>query len=347
LVDQEVGLRAYILEQPAPVENRPLECIELPIPRPGPGQIQLKVRCCGICRTDLHVVEGELPPRRRPVIPGHQVVGEVAELGEGVTGVRIGERRGVAWLHSTCGRCRFCASGRENLCEQPEFTGWTRDGGFAEVLVAEAEFTYPIPEGFPDLQAAPLLCAGIIGFRALEQTGLGAHPGGLRGARLGLYGFGAAGHVVIQLARARGAEVYVMTRDQARHQALATELGAAWVGGALDPPPVKLDASIIFAPAGEIVPPALCALDKGGVLVLGGIHMSPTPPLDYALLYEERQIRSVANNTREDGRALLDEAAQIPIATHVQAFPFEQANEALIALKNDAIKGAGVLVVSG
>ena len=259
----------------------------------------------------------------------------------------MGQRVGIAWLHHTDGVCRFCRSGRENLCEQAEFTGWTVDGGYAEYALAAASFTYPISEGFDDLQAAPLLCAGIIGYRSLRLTGIGAESRRWAGAKLGIYGFGAAGHVVIQLARSRGADVYVCTRDRERHQALATELGAIWVGGATDEPPAKLDASIIFAPAGDLVPVALKALDKGGVLVLGGIHMSPIPEFEYSLIYGERVVRSVTNNTREDGLEFLAEAAAIPVQTHIQAFSLEQANEALRALKHDAIRGAAVLVVNG
>ena len=334
-------MRAMILDAPAPVQSRPLAPVELERPRPGPGQVRVRVRACGICRTDLHVVEGDLEVRRSPVVPGHQVVGEIAELGEGVKGHAIGDRVGVAWLHRTCGRCRFCRSGRENLCESPDFTGWTVDGGFAEEMVAPADFTYPLPEGFEDLAAAPLLCAGIIGYRCLRRSGLDD----FRGARLGIYGFGAAGHVAIQIARARGAEVYVCTRDRERHQALAEELGAAWTGGATEAPPVKLDASIIFAPAGELVPPALGHLDRGGTLVLGGIHMSDIPAFPYELLYRERALLSVANNTREDGREFLEEAARIGVRTHTETFPLEEANEALVKLATDGIRGAGVLVV--
>jgi alcohol dehydrogenase, propanol-preferring len=338
-------MRAWVLKQPAPVETRPLEIAEAPVPAPRDDEIVVRVSACGICRTDLHVVEGELPVRLSPVIPGHQIVGRVAALGSQVAGYEIGQRVGIAWLNRTCGACRFCASGRENLCEQPQFTGWTVQGGFAEYAVAPAGFTYPLPEGFSDTQAAPLLCAGIIGYRALRLTGIGELEKGWMGARLGIYGFGAAGHVCIQLARAWHAEVYVMTRDRERHQALAQELGAIWVGGSSVEPPVRLDAAIIFAPAGELVPVALRALDKGGVLVLGGIHMSPIPSFDYQLIYGERVVRSVANNTREDGREFLLEAASIPVRTYIQTFPFAQANEALIALKNDSIRGACVLVM--
>jgi propanol-preferring alcohol dehydrogenase len=295
-----------------------------------------------VCRTDLHIVEGELTVRKRPLIPGHQIVGEVVERREAAGTLGIGERVGVAWLHQTCGACRFCAGERENLCDRAEFTGWTHDGGYAEYVVAPAAFVYRLPQDMDDLAAAPLLCAGIIGYRCLRQTNIGDW----RGARLGLYGFGAAGHIAIQIARARGAAVYVFTRDKPRHAKLAEELGAAWVGDTFDPPPdgVKLDAAIIFAPAGEIVPAALGALDKGGCLVLGGIHMSPVPAMPYDLLYHERIIRSVANNTRQDGREFLDEAARIGVRTSVRTFPLKDANEALIALKTDAIKGAAVLV---
>ncbi len=276
-------------------------------------------------------------------VPGHQIVGRVAELGSQVEGFSVGDRVGVAWLSRTCGLCEYCRTGQENLCDLASFTGWTVDGGYPEFAVASAAFTYPLPESFDDLQAAPLLCAGIIGYRCLRLTGLNGNE--WNGAHLGLYGFGAAGHIAIQLARARGAEVFVCTRDRKRHQALAHELGATWVGDAFDEPRVKLDASIIFAPAGELVPIALKAIRKAGAVVLGGIHMSPIPSFDYSLIYGERVVRSVANNTREDGREFLLEAASIPVTTLVQKFTLDQTNEALIALKNDSIKGAGVLVM--
>ena len=336
-------MKAWILNRPAAVTEHPLDLTEVSRPDPGEDELLLRVSVCGICRTDLHVVEGELPVRRSPLIPGHQIVGRVAALGPNVEGFAIGNRIGVAWLNRTCGNCEFCTAGRENLCEQAMFTGWTVDGGYAEYAVAPAVFAYHLPKSFDDIQAAPLLCAGIIGYRCLRLTGLSL--GEWKGARLGLYGFGAAGHVCIQLARARGAEVYVCTRDRERHQALARELGASWVGDAMDEPPCKLDACIIFAPAGELVPVALKAIRKGGTVVLGGIHMSPIPSFDYSLIYGERMVRSVANNTREDGREFLKEAAGIPVRTHTQIFPFDQANEALIALKNDSIRGAGVLVI--
>lgn len=308
-------------------------------------EILVRVSACGICRTDLHVVEGELPVRLSPLIPGHQIVGRVAALGSSVADFAVDDRVGVAWLNRTCGKCKYCLGGRENLCEQALFTGWSVNGGYAEYAVAPASFTYPISADFEDVQAAPLLCAGIIGYRCLRLTGLIEDE--WKGARLGIYGFGAAGHICIQLARSRGAEVYVCTRDRERHQALAHELGATWVGDAADEPPVKLDTAIIFAPAGELVPSALKALARGGVLVLGGIHMSPIPSFDYSLIYGERTIRSVANNTRNDGREFLLEAARLPVRTHVQTFGFDQVNDALIALKHDAIRGAGVIINSG
>ena len=335
-------MNAWTLNKPAPVDEMPLAKSVLPLPEPSPNEILLRVHACGICRTDLHVVEGELPVRRSPLIPGHQIVGQVTALGAGVEDFAVGDRVGVAWLNRTCGECKYCSAGRENLCERAGFTGWTVDGGYAEYAVAPSSFSYRIPDNFEDIQAAPLLCAGIIGYRCLRLTGLKENE--WKGARLGLYGFGAAGHICIQLARSRGAEVYVCTRDRERHQTLAHALGAVWVGDAADEPPVKLDAAIIFAPAGELVPVALKALDKGGTLVLGGIHMSPIPSLEHSLIYGERMLRSVANNTRADGREFLSEAARIPVCTHVQTFPFDQANEALIALKNDAIRGAAVLV---
>jgi len=334
-------MKAWVLNSPAAVESYPLVLSECSIPQPAADEVLIKVHACGICRTDLHVVEGELPVRKASVIPGHQVVGIVQALGSRVDRFQVGDRVGVAWLHRTCGACEFCRGGKENLCDRAMFTGWTVDGGYAEFAVAPASFTYHLPDGFDDVQAAPLLCAGIVGYRCLRLTSIESSH--WRGVKLGLYGFGAAGHVAIQVARARGAEVYVCTRDRETHQALAHELGATWVGDADSEPPVMLDASIIFAPAGELIPPALKAIKKGGTLVLGGIHMSPIPSFDYSLIYGERAIRSVANNTRVDGEEFLIEAARIPIRTHTQVFGFSQLNEALIALKTDAIRGAGVL----
>ena len=329
-------MKACLLQAPAPVETNPLHFTDVAIPRPESGEILVRVYACGVCRTDLHVVEGELPPRKSPIIPGHQIVGTVEELGPDAQRFSKGTRVGIAWLHRTDGTCEYCRAGAENLCDHPSFTGYTVDGGYAEYVVAPQDFVYPIPEGFSDDQAAPLLCAGIIGFRSLRLSGIE------KGGRLGLYGFGAAAHVAIQVAHHWGAEVYASTRD-ARHQQLALELGAKWAGGTLAEPPLKLDAAIIFAPAGEIVPAALKALKKGGTLALGGIHMSPIPSLDYNLLYGERAIRSVANNTRQDGEDFLRIAAEIPIRTQVQRFPLREANQALNKLKNDAIKGSAVL----
>ena len=300
-------------------------------------QVLVKVNACGICRTDLHVVEGELVPRCSRIIPGHQVVGLIEKAGEG-SRYRVGTRVGIPWLHSTCGKCFYCKSGQENLCDAPTFTGYSVNGGYAEYALAEEDFVYPIPDGFPDLQAAPLLCAGIIGFRCLRMSQIGA------GSNVGIYGFGAAGHVCIQVARHWGAKVFVSTREE-KHRQLAAELGAEWSGGAFDKPPQELDAAIIFAPAGELVPAALAALRKGGILVLGGIHMSPIPSFPYSLIYQERSIRSVANNTRDDGIAFLRIAAEIQIKTEVQVFKLEDANRALNALKHDGIRGAGVLQI--
>lgn len=331
-------MKACVLDSPAPVETNPLRLVDVRRPEPGPDQVLVRVRACGVCRTDLHVVEGELPPRKSPVIPGHQVVGVVEAAGSGVTRFQPGARVGVAWLQRTDGVCEYCRAGQENLCDHADFTGYTLDGGYAEYLVAHEQFVYALPQGFTDLEAAPLLCAGIIGFRSLKLSGI--RPGG----RLGFYGFGAAAHLAIQVAHHWNVEVYVSTRDE-RHRRLARELGALWTGGTLDLPPVALDAAIVFAPAGEIVAAALKALKKGGTLALAGIHMSLIPALDYDLLYQERVVRSVANNTRQDGDDFLRVAAEIPIHTEVQSFPLEEANRALNALKNDAIRGAAVLEV--
>jgi|SRR5215472_8314366 len=330
-------MKACVLRSSARIETNPLEFTDVPKPEPRAGQVLVRVSACAVCRTDLHVTEGELPPRKSPIIPGHQIVGVIESAGPNVKHA-IGTRVGVAWLHSTDGTCEYCRAGKENLCDAPAFTGYTVDGGYAEYALGEEGFVYPIPDGFGDLKAAPLLCAGIIGFRSLRLSGIG------RGGRLGIYGFGAAGHVAIQVARHWGAEVYVCTRDE-RHQKLSVELGAAWAGGTIEEPPAKLDSAIVFAPAGEIVPAALKALRKGGVLALGGIHMSNIPTLDYKLLYGERIVRSVANNTRQDGHDFLRTAAEIPIHTEIEVFSLRDANRALNALKNDAIRGAAVLKV--
>jgi alcohol dehydrogenase, propanol-preferring len=331
-------MKACVLRSPARIETNPLEFTDVAKPEPGPGQVLVRVSACAVCRTDLHVIEGELPQRKSPIVPGHQIVGVIESVGPNVQHA-IGTRVGIAWLHSTDGTCEFCRSGKENLCDSPSFTGYTVDGGYAEYALAEENFVYPIPEGFGDLKAAPLLCAGIIGFRSLRLSGID------RGGRLGLYGFGAAASVAIQVARYWGADVYACTRDQ-RHQKLALELGAVWAGGTIEDPPKKLDSAIVFAPTGEIVPAALKALKKGGTLTLGGIHMSDIPPLNYDLLYQERVVRSVANNTRQDGHDFLRVAAEIPIHTEIEVFPLSEANRALNALKNDAVRGAAVLKVA-
>ena len=325
------------VRQRAPIETRPLQRVELPIPEPGQGELLIRVEVCAICRTDLHVIEGDLPVHRAPLIPGHQVVGRVAALGPGPQHFKSGDRVGVAWLHAACGACSPCRRGEENLCDAPRFTGYDVDGGYAEYLVAPEAFVYPLPAAIPSRQAAPLLCAGIIGYRALRRSGL------RKGERLGLYGFGASAHVVIQIARHWGCEVYVATRG-ARHRGLASDLGAIWVGNATDRPPQKLNAAILFAPVGELVPVALEALDKGGTLALAGIYMTDVPPLQYERhLFHERTIRSVTANTREDGRELLDLAATIPITTHTELFPLDQANAVLQSLKKSEIKAAAVL----
>ncbi|MDY6877201.1 MAG: zinc-dependent alcohol dehydrogenase family protein [Chloroflexota bacterium] len=332
-------MRAMLLHEPKPAEERPLELANLPLPEPGPGDIRLRVRVCGVCRTDLHTVEGDLPLLELPLVPGHQVVGLVEARGEGATRFTPGQRVGVPWLYRTCGKCEFCQRGLENLCQDARFTGLHADGGYAEAMVVPEDFAYPIPEGFSDIAAAPLLCAGIIGYRALRLSEI--QPG----QRLGLYGFGGSAHVTIQVARHWGCEVYVFTRSEG-HRQLARELGAVWVGGAEETPPAKMHGSIIFAPAGGLVPEALRVLERGSTLSLAGVTMTPIPELDYdRLLYWERTVRSVANFTRQDAEELLQVAAEIPIHTTVQTFPLEAANQALLALKRSEIDGMGVLVV--
>ena len=334
-------MRAMLLTAPAPIDQRPLVVGEVADPTPGPGEILVRVKMCGVCRTDLHEVEGELPMRRSPVIPGHQVVGTVADVGQGAKRFEVGSRVGIAWLHDTCGACEFCARETENLCNAANFTGWTVNGGYAEYTTVPESFAYGIPDGFVDEQAAPLLCAGIIGYRALRISGI--RPG----QRLGLYGFGASAHIAIQVARHWGCEVYVFTRTETNRR-LAGKLGAAWVGGSGDKPPEKVHGSIIFAPAGPLVRDALEVLEKGGTVALAGIYMSSVPPLDYLKhLYDEKVVRSVANATRRDGQELLDLAAKIPIRTATRVFPLKEANEALAALKTSEITGAGVLRVNG
>ena len=333
-------MKAMVLTKQGEVSTNPLQPREVPPPVPASGQVLVRIRVCGVCRTDIHVVEGELPDVKRPLIPGHQAVGIVSEKGAEVDGVTVGDRVGIAWLQGTCGRCEFCRSGRENLCDQARFTGYQVDGGYAEYAIVPAKFAYPIPSVFSDEEAAPLLCAGIIGYRALRMSGI--KPG----QRLGLYGFGASAHIAIQIARHWGCDVYVSSLKP-EHQQLARELGARWVGGVNDRPPEPLHGSIIFAPAGELVPIALRALERGGTLALAGIHMSPIPSLDYDReVFGERVIRSVTANTRQDGLDLLREAAAIPIKPRTVSFRLDEANRALQDLKAGRYSGAGVLTVS-
>ncbi|MFN3336364.1 MAG: zinc-dependent alcohol dehydrogenase family protein, partial [Thermomicrobium sp.] len=311
-------MRAMVLERP----GQPLVLRELPIPEPGPGQVLLRVHACGVCRTDLHIVDGELPNPKLPLILGHQIVGEVVQKGPGAERYRIGQRVGVPWLGWTCGECRFCRSGRENLCDRARFTGYTLDGGYAEYSVADERYCFPIPDGYPDEQAAPLLCAGLIGYRALRFAA-GAH-------RLGFYGFGAAAHILTQVAVWQGRAVYAFTRPgDVEGQAFARSLGAVWAGGSDELPPEPLEAALLFAPVGALVPQALRAVEKGGVVVCAGIHMSDIPSFPYALLWEERVVRSVANLTRQDGEEFLQLAPQVPVHTQVQLYPLSKANQAL------------------
>lgn len=331
-------MKACLLTQFGPISSAPLTLQDLEIPQPQAGEALIQVSACGICRTDLHVIEGELPATPLPMVPGHQVVGTVERLGAGNHVFSIGDRVGVAWLRSTCGKCHFCLSGRENLCEAASFNGWKAYGGYAEYMTAPADFIYKIPETFSDLEAAPLLCAGIIGYRSLKLCGLR----NWKGSRIGLYGFGAAAHVAIQLLKRWGADIYVVSREE-KHRELAGELGASWVGPAGSTPPKPLEAAIIYAPAGELIPEALKAVDRGGVVVCAGIHMSPIPSFEYTLLYGERVVRSVMNNTRQDGLEFLEEAARHRIRTRVTAYSLEEANQALLDLKEDRVKGAAVL----
>jgi propanol-preferring alcohol dehydrogenase len=363
-------MRAMQLTEPAPVAEAPLTPVELPVPRPGAGQVLLRVLACGVCRTDLHILEGELPPHRSPVVPGHQIVGEVVALGAGAElvtpggepGARPlaeGDHVGVPWLHQTDETCRFCRRGDENLCEHALFTGWDVDGGFAEYTVAPAGFVYRLPAGMTAIAAAPLLCAGVIGYRCLrligvvgESAGLPAAAGGAaapaadRPRRLGIYGFGSAASLCTQIAIWRGWEVYGIARDE-EHRAMARELGAVWAGESDDDPGILYDAAIVFAPAGELAVDALRRLDKGGIVALGGIYSSPIPPIEYPWIYHERVIRSVANSTRQDARELLRDAAVVPVVSRLREYSLEQANEALLDLKEDRVRGSAVLRVTG
>ena len=333
-------MKAMILENPAPIEQKPLKLVEIPIPKPGPGEILVKVNMCGLCHTDLHTVEGDLELPVLPIIPGHQTVGRVAAKGEGVEQWNIGDRVGSAWLYWTCGKCEFCKRGLENMCIDAKFTGYHANGGYAEYTILPADFAYRIPEGFSDRDAAPLLCAGIVGFRSLKLSQAS------KGDVLALYGFGASAHVIIQVAVHWGCKVLVFTRSP-NHMEHAKRLGAFWVGKPTDTPPVKPTSSIIFSPAGESVPGALEVLEFGGTVALAGITMSQIPPLDYEKhLYHEKILRSVTAATRENGRELLNIAAEIPIKTDTTLFKLEEANEALQMIKESKISGAGVLEIS-
>lgn len=334
-------MRAWVVRHPGPIDSGPLVLVDRPEPEPAPGEIRVRVVACGVCRTDLHLAEGDLPPRASDVVPGHEVVGVVDAVGPGASRFAEGDRVGIAWLRSTCGMCRFCQRGDENLCVDPRFTGWDADGGYAEHAVVDERFAYPVPEVFSDEEAAPLLCAGIIGFRALRRAAL--PPGG----RLGIYGFGGSAHLTAQVALAAGATVHVMTRSP-EARSLALRLGAATAGDTFDRPPEPLDAAIVFAPAGEIVPVALEALDAGGTLAIAGIHLSDIPSLRYGdHLFRERQLRSVTANTRHDGEELLALAADIGIQVETVPYPFEHADRALQDLAHDRVTGAAVLRMGG
>jgi propanol-preferring alcohol dehydrogenase len=326
-------MRAMVLERP----GTPLRPAELPDPAPGAGQVLVHVDACGVCRTDLHVVDGELAESKLPLVPGHQIVGRVAAAGEGVERYSEGDRVGVPWLGWTCGECRYCLSGRENLCDRARFTGYQIDGGYAERAAADERFCFPVPEPYPDLEAAPLLCAGLIGYRSYRMTG--------DAERLGLYGFGASAHIICQVALHEGRRVFAFTRgDDEAAQGFARELGAEYAGDALEPPPEELDAAIVFAPVGALVPAALGATAKGGTVVCAGIHMSDIPSFPYELLWGERVLRSVANLTRRDGEEFMRLAPQVPVRTAVESYPLERANEALERLRAGEVRGAAVIV---
>lgn len=325
-------MRAMVLRR----QGAPLVSEDVSVPTPGRGHVLIAVTACAVCRTDLHIVDGDLPSPKLPLIPGHQIVGRVEAVGEGVTRFQGGERVGVPWLGWTCGTCEYCTTGRENLCDAARFTGYDIDGGYAEYTVADARYCFPVPDGFPDIQAAPLLCAGLIGYRSLRMAG--------DARRLGFYGFGAAAHLIVQVARHEGREVYGFTRPGDHEgQQFARNLGAVWAGSSDERPPVEVDAAIIFAPAGELVPAALRAVRKGGTVVCAGIHMSDIPSFPYSTLWGERVVRSVANLTRQDGEEFLRIAPEVPLHTHVETFSLEAANEALDALRRGEIEGAAVL----
>ena len=328
------AMRAMVMEAP----GQPLRYADLPVPQPSPQQVLLRVRACGVCRTDLHIVDGELPAPKLPLILGHEIVGSVVATGDQARQFEVGERVGVPWLGYTDGQCRYCRTGRENLCEHPLFTGYTIDGGFAEYTVADQSYCFHVPDGYGDAEAAPLLCAGLIGYRSYRMAGDGV-------AHLGIYGFGAAAHIVAQVAVHEGKRVYAFTRPgDVEAQAFARRLGACWAGDSTELPPQRLDAAIIFAPVGGLVVEALKAVDKGGTVVCGGIHMSDIPSFPYGLLWEERVIRFVANLTRQDGVELLAIAPEVPVRTQVQVYALEQANTALDHLRGGQVEGAAVLV---
>jgi propanol-preferring alcohol dehydrogenase len=334
----QASMRAWTVASPGPIDSGPLALVERPVPVPAAGEVRVRVAACGVCRTDLHLAEGDLAPKRPGVVPGHEIVGTVDACGPGARRFRTGERVGIAWLRWTCGTCRFCVRGDENLCVAPRFTGWDDDGGYAEFAVVDERYAYALPDTFDDVEAAPLLCAGIIGYRALRRARL---P---RRGRLGIYGFGASAHLCAQVALYEGARVHVLTRSADARQ-LALDLGAASAGDAYASPPEPLDAAILFAPAGDLVPVALAALDRGGTLAVAGIHLSAIPQLDYAAhLFEEREVRSVTANTRRDGEELLELAAAIPIHPTTTRFPLARADAALAALAHDDVQGAAVLV---
>ncbi len=328
-------MRAMLFEK----AGQPLRSAELPAPQAGAGHVLIRVRACAVCRTDLHITDGELNEPKLPLIPGHEIIGVVEKIGAGVSRFKLGDRVGVPWLGWTCDACEFCLSGRENLCDQARFTGYTIDGGYADYVVADPRFCFAIPDSYSDTEAAPLMCAGLIGYRSLVKAG--------GGKRLGIYGFGAAAHIIAQVAKYQNREIYAFSRpgDEAA-QKFARRLGAVWAGGSSELPPVKLDAAIIFAPAGELVPQALRALKKGGTVVCGGIHMSSIPSFPYSILWQERSICSVANLTRRDAEEFLPLAARIPVRTEVQTFPLERANEALEKLRSGQVNGAAVLLTN-
>jgi len=334
-------MRAMVLRASAPIESHPLELVEVPRPVPAPGEILVRVSACAVCRTDLHLIEGELTGGPRPIIPGHQIVGQVEQCGPGANRFRVGERVGIAWLRFTCGGCPWCRSGRENLCPRSRYTGWHEHGGYAEFATALEAYAYPLPAGLTDFEAAPLLCAGIIGYRALKRSALPV------GGSLGLFGFGSSAHLTMQIARRRGARVLVATRSPA-HQAQARRLGATWAGGAEHPLPESVTSAIVFAPAGEIVPLALRSLAPGGTVAVAGIHLSPIPTLNYEeCLFHERTLTTVEANTRLDGQELFWEAADGRIRPEISSFPLEEANDVLLLLKSDQLAGTAVLRVGG